>query len=129
LSDLEEVDSRLFQIWGLRPTALQPQDLPEAARAIVGLYRKQAKVTLGTTKEISYVLITAPGVKAQILASDWAKIEPFIKDGSLDPLVVPSVQNTVFRDPNVAHDLTLLSPTDPYYVRVLGILQTLFPAT
>lgn len=124
MSDLEEVDSRLFQIWGLRPTDVQPQDLPEVARAIVGLYRKQAKVTLGTSKEITYVLITAPGVKVQILASDWAKIEPFIKDGSLDPLVVPTPQNT-----RVAQDLTLLSPTDPYYLRVLGILQSLFPGT
>ena len=100
--------------------------MPDVARAIVGLYRKQVSVTLGTTKEIPYVFLKGSGLAVQILASDWAKIEPYIKDGTLDPLLFPMIPNG-YNDPNVSYSLTLLSPNDPYYVHVLGVLTPLFP--
>jgi hypothetical protein len=122
------VDNRLFQIWGLRPANLRKEDLPEVARAIVSLYRRKAQVTTGITKNVSYVLITGRGLKVQVLAEDWAKIMPFIKDGTFDQTVLRSEQDNAWIDPKTAYDISTLDQVDrQYYLRILGTLQGLFP--
>lgn len=121
------MDNRLFKIWGLRPVSLRREDLPEVARGIVCLYRGKAKVTIGTTKNVPYVLISGRGLKVQILADDWAKITPYIQDGSFDQMILVTEQHNVYVDPNTAYDPSLIDRTDmPYYLYVLGILQGIF---
>ncbi len=120
------MDNRLFQITS-RPSRLRRQDLPLVARALVSLYRRQAKVETGFVRNIGYVLITASDFKVQILASDWAKILPRIQDESFNQVVTKSQVDSVYIDPLASHASSIIDHTDrEYYLRVLYTLQALF---
>jgi hypothetical protein len=56
-----------------------------------------------------------------ILATDWGRILPYLEDGSFEPSLYPL--GGAYRTGSTA------SPTglDPLYVRILGVLQMLFP--
>lgn len=121
------MDNRLYSIVS-RPGKLRRQDLPLVARALVSLFRKQAVVKTGFVKNVGYVRIVAHDFRVQILASDWAKIEPYIRDSSFDQAVVKSQVDTVWIDPLVAHDSSIIDRTDrEYYLKVYRTLWGLFP--
>lgn len=121
------MDNRLFQIT-TRPTKLRQQDLPLVARALLSLFRRQAVAKTGRVKNISYIRIEAKDFQVQILASDWAKILPFIQDDSFNQVVVKSQIDSVYLDPTTMHASPLIDHTDrEYYLRVLYTLQGLFP--
>lgn len=121
------MDSRLFNI-ETRPTRLRQQDLPLVARAILSLYRKQAVVKTGFVKNLGYVRIETPTFHVQIIASDWALIEPFVRDQSFDQAIVKSQQDTVWINPLAVKASSVIDRTDrQYYLKVLATLQGLFP--
>lgn len=107
---------------------MRQQDLPYVARALVSLFRKQAQLKTGKVKGIGYIRIESPSLTVQIVAEDWAKILPYLQDDSLNQFVTKMQPDTVWGDPVAAHDGAIVDQTDrQYYLRVLGILQGLFP--
>lgn len=64
----------------------------------------------------------------QVLAEDWAKILPYIQDESFNQVIVKSQIDSVWIDPNTMHAPPLIDRTDrQYYLRILEVLQGLFP--
>jgi hypothetical protein len=121
------VDNRLFHV-ETRVGLLRQQDLPLVARALISVYRKQAVVKTGRTKNLSYVRIEAHDFHVQILAEDWAKIMPYIQDEIFNQVMVPAQVDPVVINPLVAHDSSIIDNVDrQYYLRVLYVLQGLFP--
>lgn len=121
------MDNRLYNI-ETRPGEQRRQNLPLLARALVSLFRKQAVVKTGRTKNVGYVRIEAAGFHVQVLESDWAKIMPYIRDETFNQVIVKSQIDSVWIDPIAAHESSIIDHTDrQYYLRVLQILQGLFP--
>lgn len=124
---LSAVDNRLFKI-ETRPGFQLRQDLPLLARALVAVFRKKGQAKIGITKNVGFVRLETPEFHVQILASDWAKIMPYLQDDTFNQAIVKSQIDSVWIDPLTAHDTPLIDRTDrQYYLRVLGILQGLFP--
>ncbi len=124
---LSAVDNRLFKI-ETRPGYQRRQDLPLLARALVAVFRKKGQAKIGITKNVRFVRLELPEYHVQILASDWAKIMPFIQNDEFNQAVVKSQIDSVWIDPLTSHDSPLIDRTDrQYYLRVLAILQGLFP--
>lgn len=121
------MDNRLFKI-PKRPGRLRQQDLPLVARALVAAMRKQAQVKTGRVENIGYVRIETSDFQVQVLASDWAKILPYLQDESFNQVVVKSQIDPVVSDPLTAHASPIIDRTDKqYYLKVLHVLQRLFP--
>jgi hypothetical protein len=121
------LDNRLFKI-ETRPGPQLQQDLPLLARALVAVFRKKGHAKVGRTKNIDWVRLETSEYHVQVLASDWAKILPFIKDETFNQAIVKSQIDSVWIDPLTSHAPPLIDRTDrQYYLRVLGILQGLFP--
>jgi len=121
------VDNRLFKI-ETRPGHQLQQDLPLLARALVAVFKKRGQAKIGVKKNVRFVRLETPEFHVQLLASDWAKIMPYIEDESFNQVVVKSQIDSVWVDPVSAHATALISRTDQqYYLRILGILQGLFP--
>lgn len=121
------MDNRLYKI-ETRPGRLRQQDLPLVARALISVFRRQAEVKVGFTKNVKWVRLEAKDFHVQILGEDWAKILPYIQDDSFNQLVVKSQIDSVYIDPNTAHASAIIDHTDrQYYLRVLQTLQGLFP--
>lgn len=121
------MDNRLFKI-ETRPGLQRRQDLPLLARALVAVFRKQGQAKIGITKNVRYVRLETPEFHVQVLASDWAKIMPYVEDQSFDQVIVKSQLDSVWIDPLASHSPPLIDRTDrQYYLRVLEVLQGLFP--
>ncbi len=121
------MDNRLFKI-ETRPGHQLQQDLPLLARALVAVFKKRGQAKIGVKKNVRFVRLETPEFHVQLLASDWAKIMPYIEDESFNQVVVKSQIDSVWVDPVSAHATALISRTDQqYYLRILGILQGLFP--
>jgi hypothetical protein len=121
------VDNRLFKI-ETRPGPQLRQDLPILARALVAVFRKKGQAKIGRTKNLGWVRLETPEFHVQVLASDWAKILPYIEDETFNQAIVKSQIDSVWIDPLTSHAPPLIDRTDrQYYLRVLGILQQLFP--
>jgi len=121
------VDNRLFNI-ETRPGLQRRQDLPLLAQALVAVFRKRGQAKIGRTKNIGWVRLETPTYHVQVLAEDWAKILPYIQDESFNQVIVKSQLDSVWIDPNTAHAPPLIDRTDrQYYLRVLAVLQGLFP--
>jgi len=121
------VDSRLFKI-ETRPGNLRRQDLPILARALVAVLLRQGRAKTGTSRNLQYVRLETPEGNVQVLASDWAKIMPYLQDDSFNQTVFKSQMDTVWLDPLTAHAPSIIDRTDrQYYLRVLNTLQGLFP--
>lgn len=121
------MDSRLFNI-PLRPGTPRQQDLPLIARAIVALYQGQAKLKTGRVKNLGYVRIEAKDFQVQLLASDWAKVLPYIQSEDFDQVVTKAQLDSVRLDPNFVSDSSLIDhQNQQYYLKVLYTLRGLFP--
>jgi hypothetical protein len=121
------VDNRLFKI-ETRPGHQRRQDLPLLARALVAVFRKQGQAKIGITKNVKFVRLETPEFHVQVLASDWAKIMPYIQDEGFNQVVVKSQIDSVWIDPLTSHATPINDRTDrQYYLRILAVLQELFP--
>lgn len=121
------VDNRLFKI-ETRPGYQRQQDLPLLARALVAVFRKRGQAKIGIKKNVRFVRLETPEFHVQLLASDWAKIMPYIEDESFNQVVVKSQIDSVWIDSLTAHATALVIRTDQqYYLRILTVLQGLFP--
>lgn len=121
------MDNRLFKI-ETRPGHQRRQDLPLLARALVAVFRKQGQAKIGISKNVKFVRLETPEFHVEVLADDWAKILPYIQDESFNQVVVKSQLDSVWIDPLVAHATPIIDRTDrQYYLRVLAVLQGLFP--
>lgn len=95
--------------------------------AIVGHARNQCRASRDYVGNQGVVHIEGRGVNVVIRAEDWAKIEPYLRDGSfnLQEVPVPKVYDI---NPNVRLDIATLEANDSvFYQRVLGVLEKLFP--
>lgn len=120
------MDNRLFNITA-RPGRLRRQDLPIVARALVSLFRKQATLKTGITKNVGYVRIEAVGFQVQILQEDWNKILPSLKDDFLNQVVFKTQVDPTVLYPVQEHEPSIIDRTDQqYYTRTLQLLQELF---
>lgn len=121
------MDNRLFKI-ETRPGYQRQQDLPLLARALVAVFKKRGQAKIGIKKNVRFVRLETPEFHVQLLASDWAKIMPYVEDENFNQVVVKSQIDSTWIDPQTAHDTAILSRTDrQYYLRILGVLQGLFP--
>lgn len=112
------MDTRLFNIRGRRPGLLRQQDLDQLARMIVAVLRKRGTAGVGVFNgaEVAILSDTEGGV-AVILKEDWARILPYIQDGTFSPLLFPVATNESAVDP-IGEGIRK---------RVLSVLQGLFP--
>lgn len=140
------MDARLRLVDGRRLSRLRRDDLADVAKAICGYERGLVWVERVYSKYRAYYRFRAKGFLVRILASDYAKILPYIKDGTLDPAQYPMAQGAtrpesievtfhlgyrsnqfVNTDP-VCRDVLTIDQWDPvFYQKVYGYLLTLFP--
>jgi hypothetical protein len=120
------VDERLRSRRGLRLERLTAEDLPELARAIVGVVRKTVTISTGQEKDRAFVRLTGPGVNAIVRGEDWQQILPYFLDGTLDPIRVP-VSPVYSLDPFFQNEVALVPIRDQdLYRRTLAVLSGLF---
>jgi hypothetical protein len=120
------MDNRLFKIVD-RPVRLRQSDLPLLARGLMAVFLKKGTVKTGHVRNLSYVRLEFGGQHIQVLAEDWAKIEPYLVDDSFSQLVVKSQADVIRINPEAVIQPPLLDVVDrQYYLRVLGVLQGLF---
>ena len=120
------MDARLSRIDGRRLSFLRRTDLPELARAIVGFERHQVQCAPDFVRETRIVRLRGPGVDVIVRGEDWDKIVPYLRDGTFNPLIVPTPHVT-WLHPEVDLDLSVIDVNDrDFFVRVLGVLRSLF---
>lgn len=119
------VDARLALLNGKQPTPLLGGDLPSVAHALVCAIRKQGRASVGYWRDRPIIHLVGPGFDQYVLGTDWVKIAPYLADGTLDPLEVPTV--------NIGQQNFSSDRSDPVYSdlyrRVYGILVSLFTDT
>lgn len=121
------MDSRLYNI-PLRPGTPRAQDLPLLARAILAVFKGQAKTKTGWTKNLGYVRIEAKDFQVQLLAQDWGKILPYIQSGDFDQVVTKAQMDALYLDTTIVNDSSLIDQQNrQYYLKILYTLQSLFP--
>ena len=126
LSSASFVDARLQLVDGRMLSRLRQQDLPQAAKAIVGYTRGLVTAERVFSRQVPYYRFLGPGLDCIILATDFVKIIPLLKNGVLDPLQYP-VPPIYPADP-VNPDLSGIDQWDPvFYARVYNQLLRLFP--
>ena len=129
LSDVWDVDARIFIATNQQLSRLRTQDLPVVAKAICGYERKLVHVEQRVKHEVPYVRLYAAHLDVCVLYSDWKKILPYIATGWMTPGVVapqwvPDQQHNALA---FSLDLADLEQWDKsFYGRVLATLQTLF---
>lgn len=117
------MDQRLFRIQGHRPHRLTNKDVPALARAIVSYMRKQAILNKHYIHDVSCISFSGVGVDILVRADDWAKVIPLLKDGSLDPMLVPVTTVKV----RTGVPASVLEDSDPLYKKAVDLLSPLFP--
>lgn len=116
------MDNRLFNLTNQRPVESRKSDLMRLSRALVALFRGNAHYKVGYAKNLGYVHIQGLGVDVQILASDWAKIEPVIKDGTLSREM--SKKRAIYSQPNISRDVS--GEDQPYVQAMYHTLYLIF---
>lgn len=97
------------------------------AKAIVGYERKLVTAERCYSRQVAYFRFTAKGLDCIVLATDFEKILPYIKDGTFDPIQYPPPTIDV-GSPTVHPDISTIDQWDPvFYGRVYGQLRALFP--
>lgn len=120
------MDQRLFRIGGLRPHRLTKQDVPTLAKAMVAVIRGQASIYRHVIRDIHCLRFSGTSIDLLVRSEDWVKVLPFLKDGTLDPLVVPVSPYTVL-DRRATYDASVVDANDPeLYFRIITILDPIF---
>ena len=121
------MDSRLTFYQGQRPAPLRTTDLPSVALAIVAALRKLIKVDRGTCGTMSLVHLHGRGLDLVMRGEDWAKILPYLRDGTFNPQIILPERIPVLQ-PEHLIEVAMLDQVDrDLYQRVLGVLLELFP--
>ena len=122
------VDNRLLQVYGSRPHRMTRNEVPALARALVGVIRRQARVDRHVVYDMPCVRLhnQGGGINLLVRADDWAKLVPYLKDGTLDVSQFP-VDQPVVLSPNTYFDASASEVWDPeLYGRIVTLLNTLF---
>lgn len=128
MSSLLIVDARLQFVDGRRLSRLRQEDLHDVAAAIVGYERKIVQAERVFAKQVAYYRFKAKGFVCLVLATDFAKILPFIQDGTFDPRQYPPPHFVNTGNPLINPDLSTIDQWDPvFFSRVYGQLRALFP--
>ena len=121
------MDQRLFRIAGHRPQRLTNRDVPALARAIQAAIRRQANIDRHVINDVYCIRFYSPSFELLVRSEDWAKVVPFLKDGTFDPLISP-VSQVFVSDRRSYYDVSVLDRTDPeLFDRLVRILTPLFP--
>jgi hypothetical protein len=120
------MDNGLERVQGRRlPTEILDVDLPDLARALTSLLRKQATTQPVRVGDARYVQITGRGLNSVVPEADWEKILPLIKNGTFDTQFFP-VESAVRSLDSVVRLTSSTIDRDPLYRRVYGTLALLF---
>ena len=127
LSGSYRVDARLQLVDGKRLTRLRQEDLPDVAKAICGYERGLVRAERSFQRQVAFFRFTARGLDVVVLASDYAKILPYVQDGTFDPIQYPPPQRAE-ASPDLDPEVSRIDQWDPvFYTRVYGLLRALFP--
>lgn len=66
------------------------------------------------------------GIHVVVFRDDWARIMPYIQDGTFSPTLFPVESGFKASDPKTRFSASTIDVEDPLYNRVLGVLQQLF---
>lgn len=121
------MDQRLFRIAGHRPHRLTKQDVPALARAMLAVIRRQGVLEKYAVRDVYCIRLSGPGFEVLVRSEDWAKVLPFLKDGTIDPLTLP-VSQAMVSNRAAYYDASVLDRTEPdLYMRIVRVLDPLFP--
>lgn len=115
------MDQRLLRTYGTRPLPLTQHELPSVAEGMVAAIRNQARVELIQVQSVPCVRLVGLNVDVTIRGDDWAKMVPYLRDGFFEPS-----HNPMLRPKTSEHALAWWDD-QALYVRILQILQSLFP--
>jgi len=103
-------------------------DLPLLARVLACVILHKGKLRSGISMHTGFIrLFSSSGEEISILKEDWAKVSPFIEDGTFDPMLFPyKVRGVVPRHPNIPSPLVDVRARG-LYDRIIGVLTPLFP--
>jgi len=123
------VDNRLQQANGRRPHRLTRNEVPELARALTAWSYRQAqidKIVVGGNIPCIRIF-NAKGMDVLVRSDDWAKLVPYLKDGTLDLSQLPVDDPAVVLHPNTYYDASGVEIADPaLYKRILTFLLNIF---
>jgi len=114
--------------YGVRPHRLTKNEIPALTRAILAFQRRQASVGKYVLQGTACIRIyNEAGINVMVRADDWAKIVPYLRDGTFNPNVVPVPSPSVMH-PNQYRDVSVLDQNEPeLYLRIYAVLLRLFP--
>lgn len=126
------MDERLYQIWGQRPAKLRWDDCPALASVLVDVMEGAGRAYRYSQGDHGYVVLVAGKTTIVVLASDWAKLVPYLKDelAGVSPALFskscfrPALTTTPVKQ-SVDTPAALRDP--PLYGALLALLQSLFP--
>jgi hypothetical protein len=122
------VDNRLYHVNGARPHRLTRNEVPALTRALMGIIRRQAFIDRHVVSDVPCIRIhnNGKGINILVRSDDWAKLLPYLKDGTLDLELLPVEQPCVL-NPNTYYDPMAGDVWDPeLYARISTLLNTLF---
>lgn len=126
------MDERLYTVGQYsveRPQRLRQDDLPTVTRLLIAVIRGRGKARNFRVKAKDFVELISDEGAMVILRDDWVLIEPYLIDGTFDPLQTPAgATNVAYLNPRVAYGESVLDRADYLlYLRILGVLSPLFP--
>ena len=119
------MDSRLYYQFDRRLSRLRQEDLPNLALAMTVYLRGVLPTNISrvTRWGTHGIMLASREFQVAVLAEDWKKIEPYLKDDVFYPARYPLPYTTQVEqvyDPGAIVQ-------DPLYQRILDVLTTLFP--
>jgi hypothetical protein len=120
------VDNRLRRPEGRRITHLRKRDLPELAKALVSVVYKQGWIIFAGSGSPAYVRLHGNGFDVSVSLDDWRLIQPYINDGTFDPLRFPGPQVVTLNPNDFLSQSVVDLNAETFYKRVLGALQQVF---
>ena len=121
------MEPRLAPLKGQRLKHLRQTDLPSLALVIVGHARQLVVAKWGLHGTVPVMCLQGRGLSVQVRYDDWAKIVPYLKDGTFNPLLT-AFERVPYLQPEFVFTLATLDLVDrDFYTRVLGVLRVLFP--
>lgn len=113
-----------FILDGRHVTYLTRDDVKIASHALVAAIRGKATVSVDYINQVPVVQLRGPNFNLYIRGEDWAKILPYLANGTFNPIEVATAKriSTMYRWE--AGDLDLQD--SDLFNRVSGILKTLF---
>lgn len=113
-----------FILDGKQVNYLVKDDLPVVARALQSSLRGKGLVAVDYVNHVPIVHLEGQGYNVYIRGEDWAKILPYLADGTLSPLVVATAKMV---SPDYRWEPGNIDIRDrDFFNRILSLLETLF---